>query len=128
MYFKRLISLLLVSHLVSAEQTPVTETGLTAIPDTCVALREGRSCYADVTINWQQPLSGNYCLRDADTKHIIQCWLRQQHGEFSYAFDSVHTVSFELINSDNGKKIATTQVQLQWVYKNRKKKRRWRLF
>lgn len=128
MYFKWLISLFLISNLVSAEQAHTVSKKLTAIPDTCVALREGRNCYADVTLSWMQPNTGNYCLRDADTKHIMQCWLNQEQGEFSYAFDSAHSVSFELINSNNGKTIATTQIQLQWVYKNRQKKRRWRLF
>ncbi|MEC8206830.1 MAG: DUF3019 domain-containing protein, partial [Pseudomonadota bacterium] len=42
--------------------------------------------------------------------------------------DSAETIGFELINSDNGKVVATTEIQLQWVYKNRQKKRRWRLF
>ncbi len=128
MYFKVLLSLLLISNFVSAEQSSIAEGELVAVPDTCVALREGRSCYADVVLHWQQPEEGNYCLRDTETKHIIKCWMRQQQGEFNYAFDSKHSVSFELINSDSSKAIATTQVQLQWVYKNRQKKRRWRLF
>ncbi|MDN3378123.1 MULTISPECIES: DUF3019 domain-containing protein [unclassified Pseudoalteromonas] len=114
------------SLLVHGEQAQ--ENNLLAVPDTCVALREGRNCYADIALNWQQPEVGNYCLRDATSKHIMQCWLRQQSGQFNYAFDSVETIAFELINSDNGKIIATTQVQLQWVYQNRQKKRRWRLF
>ena len=101
---------------------------LVALPDTCVALREGRSCYADVDISWQQQSIGNYCLRNEQSKHIIQCWLMQQKGLFRYEFDSAETIGFELINSDNGKVVATTEIQLQWVYKNRQKKRRWRLF
>lgn len=114
------------SLIVNAEQIKTTE--FSAVPDTCVALREGRNCYADIAINWQQPRIGNYCLRDATSKHIMQCWLSQQSGHFNYAFASAETIAFELINSDNGKIIATAQVQLQWVYQNRQKKRRWRLF
>ncbi|WP_394192090.1 DUF3019 domain-containing protein [Pseudoalteromonas atlantica] len=114
------------SLVVSAEQ--IEQSDFVAIPDTCVALREGRNCYADIEINWQRPEIGNYCLRDATSKHIMQCWLRQKSGQFHYAFDSVETIAFELINSDSGKIIAKTHVQLQWVYQNRQKKRRWRLF
>ncbi|KTF16238.1 DUF3019 domain-containing protein [Pseudoalteromonas sp. H105] len=109
-----------------AEQ--IEQSDFVAIPDTCVALREGRNCYADIEINWQRPEIGNYCLRDATSKHIMQCWLRQKSGQFYYAFDSVEAIAFELINSDSGKTIAKTHVQLQWVYQNRQKKRRWRLF
>jgi hypothetical protein len=101
---------------------------LVALPDTCVALREGRNCYADITLTWQQPVIGNYCLRDATSKYIIQCWLKQKKGTFNYAFDSQKSVSFELFNSNTSKIIGTSEVKLQWVYQNRQKKRRWRLF
>jgi hypothetical protein len=110
----------------TAEQTPTPS--LVAQPDTCVALREGRSCYADVTLTWQQPKIGNYCLRDATTKYIMQCWLKQQTGNFNYEFDSQQTVVFELFDSDTSLVIADAEVKLQWVYQNRQKKRRWRLF
>lgn len=109
-----------------ADQT--TESVLVALPDTCVALREGRNCYAEVDITWHQQQVGNYCLRNAQSKHIMQCWLMQQKGLFRYQFDSAETIGFELISSDNGKVVASTEIQLQWVYQNRQKKRRWRLF
>ena len=101
---------------------------LSALPDTCVALREGRNCYADVVLSWQQPQIGNYCLRDASSKYIMQCWLKQRQGSFNYAFDSTQSVSFELFDSNTSQVLAVTEVKLQWVYQNRQKKRRWRLF
>ncbi len=123
---------LLLSGPLLAEQQPEgekkVEDALIALPDTCVALREGRNCYAEVDITWHQQQIGNYCLRNAQSKHIMQCWLMQQKGLFRYQFDSAETVGFELISSDNGKVVASTEIQLQWVYKNRQKKRRWRLF
>lgn len=127
MFFRLLYCVLVsFSSLLFAQATNTPP--LIAVPDTCVALREGRHCYADVVLTWQQPLIGNYCLRDATSKYIIQCWLKQQHGTFDYAFDSIHSVSFELFNSNTSEVIATTEVKLQWVYQNRQKKRRWRLF
>lgn len=130
MYFKALaiLCLLLSAKPLLASDERSQDSALIALPDTCVALREGRNCYADIELNWQQDRIGNYCLRDATSKHIMQCWLRQKSGQLNYAFDSVENISFELINSDTGKTIAATQVQLQWVYQNRQKKRRWRLF
>ena len=130
MYFKAsaIVCLLLSAKPLLACDEQTHDSPLVALPDTCVALREGRNCYADIELNWQQDSIGNYCLRDATSKHIMQCWLRQKSGQLNYAFDSVESISFELINSDTGKTIAATQVQLQWVYQNRQKKRRWRLF
>ena len=130
MFFKAfvIISLLLIASPILASDEQAQDSALIALPDTCVALREGRNCYADIELTWQQDSIGNYCLRDATSKHIMQCWLRQKSGQLNYAFDSVESIAFELINSDTGKTIAATQVQLQWVYQNRQKKRRWRLF
>ncbi|MFT7568715.1 MAG: hypothetical protein ACI846_003041, partial [Pseudoalteromonas distincta] len=88
----------------------------------------GRNCYADVTLTWEQPIIGNYCLRDATSKYIMQCWLKQQSGTLNYAFDSQQSISFELFDSNTSKVISTAEVKLQWVYQNRQKKRRWRLF
>jgi hypothetical protein len=131
MYFRWFWYLLLAyPSLVHAELNPPTvpEPMLSAVPDTCVALREGRHCYTEVTLSWQQANIGNYCLRDATSKYIMQCWLKQQHGVFHYAFDAQQSLSFELINSNTSQVIATTEVKVQWVYQNRQKKRRWRLF
>lgn len=127
MYFRWFcVSLLLPSTLWAKADDALQP--LVALPDTCVALREGRNCYADITLTWQQPVIGNYCLRDATSKYIIQCWLKQKKGTFNYAFDSQKSVSFELFNSNTSKIIGTSEVKLQWVYQNRQKKRRWRLF
>lgn len=129
--FFRLMILSLIA--VSAKTTAQTETTqiadpFTALPDTCVALREGRNCYADIELNWQLNQVGNYCIRHSESKHIMQCWLKQSTGSMLYQFNNATSESFELINSDNGKVIASAQVQLQWVYESRQKKRRWRLF
>ncbi|ASM53265.1 MULTISPECIES: DUF3019 domain-containing protein [Pseudoalteromonas] len=128
MYFRRWCYLLLAYPGSLLAEVPQEVTALSAIPNTCVALREGRHCYTEVVLSWQQPTIGNYCLRDATSKYIMQCWLKQQHGVFNYAFDSEQSLSFELFDSNTAKVIATTEVKLQWVYQNRQKKRRWRLF
>lgn len=58
----------------------------------------------------------------------MQCWLKQQQGTLNYAFDSKQSIAFELFDSNTSKIIGTAEVKLQWVYQNRQKKRRWRLF
>lgn len=127
MYF-RWICLLLVFPTITSAKAADKAAPLVALPDTCVALREGRNCYADVTLTWQLPTMGNYCLRDATSKYIMQCWLKQQNGMFEYTFDSQQSISFELFDSNTAQVMGSTEVKLQWVYQNRQKKRRWRLF
>jgi hypothetical protein len=126
--FFRWFCLLIIFPVSALPQSSDTQNTLTAVPDTCVALREGRDCYADVVITWHQPIIGNYCLRDATSKYIMQCWLKQQQGTLNYAFDSKQSIAFELFDSNTSKIIGTAEVKLQWVYQNRQKKRRWRLF
>ena len=109
MFFKYCVTLtILFAKPVFAQDQANTDNALVALPDTCVALREGRNCFAEVDITWQQHNTGNYCLRNAQSKHIMQCWLMQQKGLFRFQFDSAESVGFELINSNNGKVVAST--------------------
>ncbi|GAA62118.1 signal peptide [Pseudoalteromonas sp. BSi20652] len=117
----RWICLLLFLHSTFTVKAQEPPQALIAVPDTCVALREGRNCYADVSLTWEQPAIGNYCLRDATSKYIMQCWLKQQSGTFNYAFDSQQSISFELFDSNTSKIISIAEVKLQWVYQNRQK-------
>ncbi|MBQ4831722.1 DUF3019 domain-containing protein [Pseudoalteromonas sp. MMG010] len=127
MYFKWHCLLLLFFPLWAQAESEIL-TSLIAKPDTCVALREGRNCYTDVILTWQQPKIGNYCLRNATTKYIMQCWLKQRTGSFNYSFDSATSITFEIYDSNTSKVLSSAEVKLQWVYQNRQIKRRWRLF
>lgn len=127
MYFRWVYFLLILPSTLLAQNSDES-SALSALPNTCVALREGRSCYADIVLTWSQPVIGNYCLRDATSKYIMQCWLKQQNGTLRYNFDSKESITFELFDSNTSRVITTAQVKLQWVYQNRQKKRRWRLF
>jgi hypothetical protein len=103
-------------------------TTLEAKPNVCVALREGRPCFSHIEFSWLQPENEHYCLRAADTKHIIGCWDSNKRPTLLYQFESSSNALFELFNPKSGDPIATTEVQVQWVYTQRQKKRRWRLF
>lgn len=132
MYFRILfiVNLALYSQLARADEAapPIPEYILDATPNKCVALREGSSCYAVVTLHWQQPIVGDYCLRNIDSKKVMQCWLSQQGGSHTYEFNSTHTQHFELINTQTALAVSKTEVLVNWVYTSKQKKRRWRLF
>ncbi|ATC94018.1 DUF3019 domain-containing protein [Pseudoalteromonas tunicata] len=106
----------------------VAEYTLDATPNKCVALREGSNCYAIVTLHWQQPILGDYCLRNVESKKVMQCWLSQQEGSHTYEFNSAQTQHFELISTQTGQVHNQTEVLVNWVYTSKQKKRRWRLF
>ena len=133
MYFRLLLVILMFggAPVVQAKEKRHTEPvdlTLQASPNKCVALREGSACYAVVTLDWAQNKVGDYCLRNQATKKIIQCWLAKQTGQYAYEFNSDQTLQFELINTQTGQVLGQTQVLVNWVYTNKQKKRRWRLF
>ncbi|MFC0116615.1 DUF3019 domain-containing protein [Pseudoalteromonas xiamenensis] len=97
-------------------------------PNICVALREGRPCYTEVTFQWQSPEASSYCIRNTETEQLIGCWENQLKTLIWFEFNETETQSYELINQQSGHTVATAEIQVQWVYTNRQKKRRWRLF
>lgn len=115
----------------SIEESPAANgvaQQLIAKPNVCVALREGRPCFSDIEFSWLQPADVTYCLRLAETKHIIGCWESNKSPTLLYQFEGSSSSLFELIDQKTGSSIAETEIQVQWVYTQRQKKRRWRLF
>ncbi|PAJ75579.1 hypothetical protein CJF42_04465 [Pseudoalteromonas sp. NBT06-2] len=97
-------------------------------PNKCIALRKGRPCYAIVSVNWKKLNIGNYCLRNSKSKQIMQCWTAQNAGIYQYEFNSEKNQSFELVNTKTGHVSGKAGIKVHWVYTNKQKKRRWRLF
>ena len=46
----------------TAQSATVREVVFTAKPANCVALHQGRKCYANVSLQWQVPQQGNFCI------------------------------------------------------------------
>ncbi|MBE0367058.1 DUF3019 domain-containing protein [Pseudoalteromonas sp. MMG013] len=101
---------------------------LHAAPSKCVALNEGRTCYADVKFSINTPVVGDYCIRESTSKKILQCWAQSQSFEFVLGFGSAESMSYELISKSQRDVLAVTTIEVNWVHKIRTKKRRWRLF
>lgn len=98
-------------------------------PEQCVALRKGQTCYLEVTFDWQQPITGNYCLVNTTRNKVLKCWKETTKGQYSFDFQGVKTNNFSLRNKTSGEDLAHTQVVVAWVYKsNTRSKSRWRLF
>jgi len=132
MYFKKISCFFLIAVLVPfktfAQTTLDAAEHFAVTPNKCVALREGRPCYALVSVNWKKTSVGNYCLRYSKSKQILQCWTAQSSGVYQYEFNSEKNQDFELINTKTGSISGQAGIKVHWVYTNKQKKRRWRIF
>lgn len=126
MYFNTLILLFIAQT--ASKKLDVQQPLLTVQPQSCVALNKGRACYTQLTFSWKASKNANYCLKDLDSRDFIYCWDNANSGNIKYEFENQQSREFQLINSDTGALLGQTQVKVQWVYKNRQKKRRWRVF
>lgn len=102
-------------------------------PQQCVTLRQGRDCFATITIQWQKPTVQDLCLYQINTKQTniqkqLICWPKSNKGQTSVAFESSDNLTYQLRTLKDQKLIAEAQVVVSWVHKNTKKRRRWRLF
>ena len=110
------------------QKSSSTSNVLVLKPNKCVALREGRKCFATVEVRWQVPTKGDYCLRRQHDQMVINCWKEQTTGNFSYVFGSENKELLELVEQSEQRIISTAAIQVRWVYKSKRKKSRWRIF
>ena len=102
-------------------------------PQQCVTLRQGRDCFATITIQWQKITEQGLCLyqintKQTDTQKQLICWPKSNKGQTSVAFESSDNLTYQLRTLKDKKLIAEAQVVVSWVHKNTTKRRRWRLF
>ncbi|TMN38638.1 DUF3019 domain-containing protein [Pseudoalteromonas sp. S2755] len=117
----------LLSHQLRAEETNSVGI-LHAVPSKCVALNQGRTCYADVKVTVNAPTEGDYCIRESLSKKILQCWAKADTFKYELDFSSDESLSYELISKQSRDVLAVTTIEVNWVHKVKTKKRRWRLF
>ncbi len=107
---------------------PVSQYALYFSPNKCIALRKGRKCYATIEIKWKARIKNDYCLRRKKDEQLIRCWQARNQGTYHYNFQSSTTEEIELIIKSSGMLVARESIQVIWIYKSRKRKRRWRIF
>ena len=126
-----LISTISTTAYVSAQQIPAElklNTVLSVTPAKCITLTQGRQCFATVTLRWQAPTKGNYCLYRIGQKEAVDCWYNQQQNTITFEFESSKSVQYNLVVNNSEQVIANTQIEVSWVHKASPRKRRWRLF
>jgi hypothetical protein len=128
MYSERLLLLILLqglsTHAAAATAPTTAAVQFKLTPDTCVALQQGRLCYATINIQWQTSQPLDVCLHAGTEK--LQCWQASSTGRLRYEFVATDSQQLQLIGADGV--LAAAVVKVNWVQKNPKVKRHWRLF
>lgn len=101
---------------------------LSVMPNKCVALRKGRTCFAKMTFRFRVNHPGHYCIVEQDRKRPLYCETIERYGLFSFEFQSEKKLTYFLVNSANQMNIASTIIDVAWVHKKTSRKRRWRIF
>ena len=123
-----MILFIILSSQVQANSLDVKPT-LTIVPEQCVALLQGQSCYVTVELNWQTPKQGNYCLYSSLNTQPIQCWQSQKMGELKQEFVSKNNIKFFLRLKNSKDNIANVEIKMAWVHKRKGRPRTsWRMF
>ena len=126
-----LLCLSLYSFSITAQSKKLIQLGLHAQPNKCVALNQGRECFANILIKWQLENVNDYCLlvKHTDGKLTeLKCWQQTSRGQFSYEFQSTRGLQLLLNRSTDNQTVDTESIQVSWLYQANARKRRWRLF
>ncbi|MDO6444454.1 DUF3019 domain-containing protein [Colwellia sp. 1_MG-2023] len=111
-----------------AQSTTASEIIFTAKPANCVALHQGRKCYASVSLQWQAPQQGNFCIYQKMSNKVIQCWKNSNGSQVQFEFESSTKLEYQLVAIEKNHVLAETAIDVSWVHKASPRKRRWRLF
>ena len=112
----------------TAQSIEENDIVFTAKPANCVALHQGRKCYAKVSLQWQVIEQGNFCIYQKDNSKVIQCWKNSNGNQVQFEFESNIKLEYQLIAVEKNNVIAETAIDVSWVHKATPRKRRWRLF
>jgi hypothetical protein len=116
------------------ENVSDNKASFSAQPANCIALRHGRTCYANVTLNWVSANKQDYCIyikqpkKERTEQQSIKCWKSSSGNQVIFNFESNKKIEFQLISSKDNRVIAETAVEVSWVHKATPRKRRWRIF
>lgn len=97
-------------------------------PKSCIALSKGKDCYGDLVLTWNLQSPRNVCLYREELEHPIFCWSRRLTGSYSGQFALSESRKYSLVDVESKEVLFTDSITVTWVYKESRKRRRWRLF
>jgi hypothetical protein len=128
-YFILILLALTWANYSRAEQTNQSSIGLFVSPQRCVALRQGQTCYQEVTFSWRLAQKENVCLINLLNKQVLKCWQNTAQGKFDLDFQSTQSTDFVLRAEKQDIDLSKTHITVSWVFKSSKRpKSSWKLF
>ncbi len=97
-------------------------------PSKCVALRQGQTCYANVTLKWRSQKPQDLCIFQLEDATALQCWQNTNEGVFSGEISTKKAVEFQLREENTERVLASTVLKVAWVYKKKRRAVSWRIF
>jgi len=98
-------------------------------PVQCVTLREGQPCFIQLNVSWESesPVSACFVSEQNDSGVTGACWEDAVDGQFRASlYLSEPTVW--VFRDAAGNSLGEFSVDVSWVYKSRRTRRRWILF
>jgi len=120
-------SLLIASTVLVSTFAVAEDTKLTIKPNKCVALRKGEKCYQSVVLNYSAARKSDVCLIRDDEVNPLICWKNTASAKYRYRIAASKSFWFRIVDSDQSD-LASVQFNVAWVYKQSRKRNRWRLF
>ncbi|MDN4501371.1 DUF3019 domain-containing protein [Alteromonadaceae bacterium BrNp21-10] len=106
-----------------------TTTRLSIMPQQCVSLYQGQSCYSQVKVTWQSGEKNDYCLYIENQSQPLKCWHNVTTGMLLHELNTSHNIRFILQVKGQRIDIADSELTVSWVYQKKQKSRlTWRLF
>lgn len=106
-----------------------TKTFFKGVPDRCISLHKGQTCYQKVILSWESPVTADFCLFRHRADQPLKCWTQVSSGVLELDFQSSTPLTYHLYQTGKKEPIASSTVSVAWVYKTPKRQRGgWRLF
>lgn len=97
-------------------------------PKSCITITKGKDCYGDLTLSWKLATPRNVCLFVEANERPVFCWSKRGSGEYVGTFVLSKSAQYSLVDVESKEVLFTDTVVVTWVYKESRKRRRWRLF
>ncbi|MEM0911480.1 MAG: DUF3019 domain-containing protein [Pseudomonadota bacterium] len=97
-------------------------------PSKCIAISEGRDCYADIQISWTLDAAKDVCLFSDLESTPLKCWNSKASAKETFELVSNSSIHFRLLDTNNDELLAESTLKVTWIYKKQQRKRRWRVF
>ena len=99
-------------------------------PYLCPKLPEQKICQQSISIAWETPRRGDYCLWDKNNQTKLECWEQQWSGIIQIDFNSAFSITYQLRDSANTRTLAEVKVLVLEKLEQKLKRKRpfWRFF